>query len=43
MVYKNMTELIGRTPLLELVNLEKPRGLAQNLLQSLSTSIPQAA
>lgn len=35
MVYKNMTELIGRTPLLELVNLEKTEGLGSKLIAKL--------
>lgn len=35
MVYKNMTELIGRTPLLELVNLEKTERLGSKLIAKL--------
>lgn len=41
-VYNNVTELIGKTPILKLNNFAKAEGVDANILQSLNTSTPQA-
>lgn len=42
-IYKSVTELIGKTPIIEAVNTEKKSAQRQTSLQSLSTLIhPEA-
>ena len=36
-IYKSLTDLIGKTPLLELTNYEKKHGLKAQSLQNLNT------
>lgn len=40
-IYTSADQLIGRTPLLELTNIEKTLGLKASFLQSLNTLIRQ--
>ena len=42
-IYKNIAELIGKTPLLHLVNYEKKHGLKATLVGNWNTTIPPAA
>lgn len=43
-IYKSVTELIGRTPLMELANFERHRGFPREFWQSLSILIqPEAS
>lgn len=42
-IYRNITELVGRTPLLELANYDRRHGLDAVILASWKPSTPQAA
>ena len=42
-IYKNATELIGKTPLVEFSNIEKKLGLEARILENWNISIRQEA